>query len=892
MTGLGGYEYEYNFFGEYQSAVLSKRPAIEQLVLLDDEVANKIIISRYEGPVDPVEWGYLEEYYSGLFADFITERIEGLVDPTPVNRNRERFHQFRSDIVALNRKLPAQRSSRADVLSGPAETVLLKHLRERGFDPSALDITHIGRGGGLYLLELFVTAAQQEAYAEQSLLQPLLNEAATLGDLSKAEARERLRAPLLMVSLWENQETGLERWQQNDREGILEMATATGKTVAGIAAIADVCGAFPEQSKSARTDEARILVVAHSNAILKQWEREIQEKLGLPMPAHDPGERAADVSFTDGRVEFQTAQSLLPRYDRDLADEYDLVIYDEVHHYANESGYGAAIARPNYKAAMGLSATIGDDASMKRRQLTDLLGDVVYTYGVEQAQRDGIIPDFDWTVHPTPLDPYEQEEWDETTDRISNQFKRLKHADATTELLERLPIPFVELEDLGDFIRAHEAAGRTLSNDAIPEEWENLAATIHSRSWIRHRSQPKIDDAVALAEEYLADSDSPIKLVIFAMDIETADEIADRLSGTTDDVYLAHSKLESSSRKTRQTVQRNIDAFSRCDNGVLISPKMLDEGIDVPDAEVGINVAGTKTKLQLVQRMGRVLRKHGEQRPHFHHFIAMPEEGDYVPGLDSKEYVQELNWVRELGEMIGVQPVIDDAGVDSELLERAEQRGHELWAQDLLEDLEVETVQGNVQLEELLNALTFEATTELLATLDLDGARLEQDNWQTAMDNLRESETLPVEGLQRVWWLFPLYRERPSELVELLEASREALQPDEDETDSVANEQSLTELEEIDLEAGENKPQEASNSSGDNSPSEDATTTRSEPSKSSVEAESSDGGDRGSKPSSAASGAQSEPQTSVEINAGEATKNDDNESDGIVGRIRESLFGD
>jgi len=286
MTGLGGYEYEYNFFDEYQAAVLSKQPAIEQLIRLDDEVANKVVISRYEGPVDPVEWNDLERYYSGLFADFISERIEGIVDTTPVDRNRDRFHQFRSDIVALNRKLPAQRSARADVLSGPAETVLLKHLRERGFDPNALDISHIGRGGGLYLLELFVTAAQQEAYAEQSLLQPLLNEAATLGDLTETAARNRLRAPLLMVSLWENQETGLERWRQNDREGILEMATATGKTVAGIAAIADVCGAFPNQSAPARTSEARILVVAHSNAILKQWEGEIQEKLGLPMPAH------------------------------------------------------------------------------------------------------------------------------------------------------------------------------------------------------------------------------------------------------------------------------------------------------------------------------------------------------------------------------------------------------------------------------------------------------------------------------------------------------------------------------------------------------------------------------------------------------------------------------
>jgi len=56
------------------------------------------------------------------------------------------------------------------------------------------------------------------------------------------------------------------------------------------------------------------------------------------------------------------------------------------------------------------------------------------------------------------------------------------------------------------------------------------------------------------------------------MDIDTAaDEIAERLNDTAGEVYLAHSKLESSSRKTRQTVQRNIDAFSKCDNGVLIS---------------------------------------------------------------------------------------------------------------------------------------------------------------------------------------------------------------------------------------------------------------------------------------------------------------------------------
>jgi len=427
------------------------------------------------------------------------------------------------------------------------------------------------------------------------------------------------------------------------------MATATGKTVAGIAAIAECCGVLPEDpDHEPRTDDAKIMIVAHSNAILKQWEQEIQEKLGLPMPAGQTGEQAESVSFSGGEVEFYTAQSLLPRYDRDLADQYDLVIYDEVHHYSNLDGYGAAIDRPNYRAAMGLSATIGDDGELKREQLTELLGDVVHTYGVEDARRDGIIPEFDWTVHPTPLDPYEREEWDEATESISDQFKHIRRSAATKRILRQVPVPFTELEDLGDFIRAHEAASMVFDDEEIPDEWSNLQATIHSRTWIRHRSQPKIEEAIELAKDYLEDPDQPVKLVIFAMDIDTADEIADQLGEVSDHVYRAHSQLETSSKKNNETVQRNINKFGKCENGVLVSPKMLDEGIDVPDAEVGINVAGTKTKLQLVQRMGRVLRKHGDQRPHFHHFIAMPDE-NYLAGLDSKEYVQELNWVRELG---------------------------------------------------------------------------------------------------------------------------------------------------------------------------------------------------------------------------------------------------
>ncbi len=172
MSGL--VDYEYDFFSDYQADVLARLPSIEQLIRLDDEVDNKVTIPRYEGSVDPIEWQFLEEYYSGLFADFITDRIQGIVDTEPIEDNRYRFDSFRKDIASLNKKLPTQRSVRTGVISKPADTVLLKRLRELGFDPSALDISHIGSGGGLYLLELFVTAAQQEVFSDTALLTALL----------------------------------------------------------------------------------------------------------------------------------------------------------------------------------------------------------------------------------------------------------------------------------------------------------------------------------------------------------------------------------------------------------------------------------------------------------------------------------------------------------------------------------------------------------------------------------------------------------------------------------------------------------------------------------------------------------------------------------------------
>jgi len=58
----------------------------------------------------------------------------------------------------------------------------------------------------------------------------------------------------------------------------------------------------------------------------------------------------------------------------------------------------------------------------------------------------------------------------------------------------------------------------------------------------------------------------------------------------------------------RKERERALSLFKEGKLGALVSAQVLNEGLDVPDAEVGIIVAGTRGEREHVQRVGRVLR--------------------------------------------------------------------------------------------------------------------------------------------------------------------------------------------------------------------------------------------------------------------------------------------
>src|SRR6059058_4475464 len=78
------------------------------------------------------------------------------------------------------------------------------------------------------------------------------------------------------------------------------------------------------------------------------------------------------------------------------------------------------------------------------------------------------------------------------------------------------------------------------------------------------------------------------------------------------------------------------------------APRVLDEGIDVPDADLGIVMSASRTRRQMIQRMGRILRrKRPGGRARFLIMYAEDTLEDPARRVDRDGFVEEIERIAE-----------------------------------------------------------------------------------------------------------------------------------------------------------------------------------------------------------------------------------------------------
>ncbi len=360
------------------------------------------------------------------------------------------------------------------------------------------------------------------------------------------------------VKLKPFQRDALSSWMMR-RRGIIVLPTGAGKTYIAL--------------KAVELLRCSTLVVVPTIPLLTQWARRFETLLGVD--AGIVGGGRSDMRS----VTVITYDSAYLRAE-ELGNKFELVVYDEVHHLAGESyiEIGEAAASP-YR--MGLTATLEREDG-RHSLLFPIVGGVVYR--ISPKELAGVhLAEFDTVRIKVDLIEEEKEEY-------RKAMKEYKEALREVEL---------EMRSLEDFRRLVMISGRSKAARKALLAWNRARK-------IAINSKAKLKVLQDLLESHRED-----KIIIFTEFNDMAEEINRR--------FLIPLITHRTKHKERKSI---LDGFRIGSVTKVVTSKVLDEGVDVPDARVGIILGGTGSRREFVQRLGRILRRREGKRAVLYEIVS------------------------------------------------------------------------------------------------------------------------------------------------------------------------------------------------------------------------------------------------------------------------------
>ena len=400
------------------------------------------------------------------------------------------------------------------------------------------------------------------------------------GKGDKVNAKSKKETPIYRYEvggLREWQKEALVAWEEAGCTGIVEAVTGAGKTRLAMAAIARELNLG-----------GKVAVIVPSRGLQRQWEREMYQffesaDIGLM------GNGNAD-SLVENDILIAVVNSASEKELGLIDGESGLLVADECHRLGAEK-FQLALEEV-FPSRLGLSATRERTDGAHDTILAPYFGDVVYSLGYEDAMAGGFISEVKVAQIEVELSPEEQFEFDELSEVISAaQYDLSKRFGIPIDPYSRFMEEVHHLAMYGD-MKQGMAAKRYISS--VTKRRKLLANT------------PKKSEALATLVSAINKSN---RAIVFTETISGVTEIFNLLSASGISTEQLHSKL-----LPRERVAA-LHLFETGQCKALVAARVLDEGIDVPEADLAIIVSATKTRRQMIQRMGRVLRPKKDGRP-------------------------------------------------------------------------------------------------------------------------------------------------------------------------------------------------------------------------------------------------------------------------------------
>jgi RNA polymerase primary sigma factor len=404
---------------------------------------------------------------------------------------------------------------------------------------------------------------------------------ASVGKAASSKAHPPKRAQRASgLALYPWQREALDWWRKRGYRGVVEAVTGAGKTRLAIAAIA----------QQLRRGEPTVVVVPTKD-LLHQWKRELERwlvgELGRPVAVGLIGANRRD-TLDNYDLLVSTAQSgsrhaLLTR------GKKGLLVADEVHHYGARSW--SRVLQDGFDRRLGLTATYEREDSGIDKFLDPYFGGGTFPVGYARALADDVIAPFKIAFVAVRFSSAERRRYEEHDEKASRYRRKLVRGYGLTE------------EPFGEFMSEvnHLASGGEGEATGLARGYLNAFS---KRRQTLAGAQEKFERVADLSAAVRKAERS----ILFAQTKEAAAKAVDQLTGRGINGAVLTSSMDMSERK------EVFAAFEDGEHELVAAPRLLDEGVDVPAADLAIVLASSRSRRQMVQRMGRVVRKKQDGR--------------------------------------------------------------------------------------------------------------------------------------------------------------------------------------------------------------------------------------------------------------------------------------
>ena len=349
------------------------------------------------------------------------------------------------------------------------------------------------------------------------------------------------------LTLREYQQKALDNWVKVGKRGCVVLPTGAGKTIIGVRAIEIVNSAS--------------IVIVPTIDLMDQWASVISK--------YFPDTKVGNLGGGIDDIEPITVSTYDSAYLRAsvLGNKFALMIFDEVHHLA-APGYRTIAEQFASPFRLGLTATIEREDAL-HKDFPKLVGGVVFqAHSSELAKNKHLAP---YEIERRQIDmlPEELEEYNKNFVTYQICLKKIG----------------LKMQYAGSFRRLIMMSGRSkAAREAILARNKAMDIALNSRA--------KIEELKKILTEYRGQ-----KTILFTQHNKLVYDISDE--------FLIPFITHKSSKQERQDA---LSGFREGRYNVIVTSKVLDEGVDVPDAELGIILSGTGSSREYIQRLGRLLR--------------------------------------------------------------------------------------------------------------------------------------------------------------------------------------------------------------------------------------------------------------------------------------------